>query len=96
MADTTRHSQLNFAPVGGSFSTWVPSAPPMPDVNTNRSNQLQFNLNIAANPTNMVAKFRNPGPLVIEKLGGGGGVDTQNTSPDKVSPLKFSAVSEDR
>ena len=94
MAAATR-TQLNFlSGAVPSMHIWNPAHhAPLQNGSSDQSNQLLFNLNVASNPTNITARFNNPGPLVIEKLGGAA---RQEGSASKVSPLKFSVVSEER
>ncbi|XP_038074789.1 protein moonraker-like isoform X2 [Patiria miniata] len=59
-------------------------------------NQLQFNLDVPSLPGNLAARYRHPGPLVIEKLGGG--TTNAESAPEKPKdpPVKFTTISEDR
>ncbi|XP_002738482.1 protein moonraker-like [Saccoglossus kowalevskii] len=56
-------------------------------------NQLQFNLDAPADPTNLTTRSLKPGPIVIEKLGSPH--RTRDHRP-RFSPLKFSVISEDK
>ncbi|XP_033627012.1 protein moonraker-like isoform X2 [Asterias rubens] len=58
-------------------------------------NQLQFNLDMPSMAGNLAARYHNPGPLVIEKLGGGGA--KKSGTEERIEPsVKFSSISEDR
>ncbi|XP_071790860.1 uncharacterized protein [Asterias amurensis] len=58
-------------------------------------NQLQFNLDMPSMPGNLAARYHNPGPLVIEKLGGGGA--KKSGTEERIEPsVKFTSISEDR
>ena len=58
-------------------------------------NQLQFNLDMPSMAGNLAARYHNPGPLVIEKLGGGGA--KKSGTEERIEPsVKLSSISEDR
>ena len=59
-------------------------------------NQLRFNLDMPSMPSNLAVRYRNPGPLVIEKLGGVAATSEANPKVQNESPVKFTALSEDR
>ncbi|MBN3304640.1 MOONR protein, partial [Amia calva] len=62
--------------------------------------QLQFNRNVPAAPVNLMTQFRNPAPIVIEKLGPLGAVVSRGPGGGSLSSshdsLRFSVVSEER
>ncbi|XP_022093344.1 protein moonraker-like isoform X2 [Acanthaster planci] len=61
-----------------------------------QQNQLQFNLEVPSLPSNLATRYRNPGPLVIERLAGGTLTSDSGPGEPKEPPVKFTTISEDQ
>ncbi|XP_066552486.1 protein moonraker [Amia ocellicauda] len=96
-----KRPQVTFAEAGRLKGSWVASSEyDAQDRNQLLCTQLQFNRNVPAAPVNLMTQFRNPAPIVIEKLGPLGAVVSRGAGGGSLSSshdsLRFSVVSEER
>ncbi|XP_041456269.1 protein moonraker-like [Lytechinus variegatus] len=61
-----------------------------------QQNQLLFNLGIPCNPQNMVTKFHNPGPVIIERLAGSKQTKPEVTGERSEQPVVFNVISKEK
>ncbi|XP_054749106.2 protein moonraker-like [Lytechinus pictus] len=61
-----------------------------------QQNQLLFNLGIPCNPQNMVTKFHNPGPVIIERLAGSKQTKPEVAGENSEQPVVFNVISKEK